>query len=189
MLPKARSIAPKRTQKSIIREKKRHTLKTQVIIERNTQQIIDVQESKSSEHDFKVYKETIGKGTADSRYLWSEMCRALRQVKPTWAVIENVCGLLAIDDGMVFDKIIIDLENIGYGRTVFYRKSFLPTPLKNDGSGTTTDIGLRSLRGNYGLHSPLNPLFVAEMMGFPTDWTVLPFQAGGNTQSKPTETQ
>jgi hypothetical protein len=28
--------------------------------------------------------------------------------------------------------------------------------------------------------SQLNPLFVAEMMGFPTDWTVLPFQNGEN---------
>jgi hypothetical protein len=34
------------------------TLKTQVIIERNSLQIIDVQEAKGSEHDFKVYKDT-----------------------------------------------------------------------------------------------------------------------------------
>jgi hypothetical protein len=26
--------------------------------------------------------------------------------------------------------------------------------------------------------SQLNPLFVAEMMGFPPDWTILPFQSG-----------
>jgi hypothetical protein len=66
MLPKARSIAPKRTQKSIIREKKRHTLKTQVIIERSSLQIIDIQEAKGSEHDFNVYKETVGKGISNS---------------------------------------------------------------------------------------------------------------------------
>jgi hypothetical protein len=29
-----------------------------------------------------------------------------------------------------------------------------------------------------GTDSQLNPLFVAEMMGFPTDWTILPFQNG-----------
>ncbi|MDR1140827.1 MAG: transposase, partial [Planctomycetaceae bacterium] len=46
--------------------KKRHTLKTQVIIERGSLQIIDVQEAKGSEHDFKIYKETIGKGISNS---------------------------------------------------------------------------------------------------------------------------
>jgi hypothetical protein len=33
---------------------------------RNTLKIIDVQEAKGSEHDFKVYKETIGKGISNS---------------------------------------------------------------------------------------------------------------------------
>ncbi|MDR1478320.1 MAG: transposase [Planctomycetaceae bacterium] len=73
MLPKARSIVPKRTQKRIIREKKRHTLKTQVIIERNSQQIIDVQEAKGGEHDFKIYKETIGKGISNSMPLDADL--------------------------------------------------------------------------------------------------------------------
>lgn len=33
-----------------------------------------------------------------------------------------------------------------------------------------------------GKTSQLNPLFVAEMMGFPPDWTVSPFQSGGRNQ-------
>jgi hypothetical protein len=37
--------------------------------------------------------------------------------------------------------------------------------------------------------SHLNPLFVEEMMGFPKNWTALPFQNGGKNLSKPTETQ
>ena len=37
--------------------------------------------------------------------------------------------------------------------------------------------------------SQLNPQFVAEMMGFPPNWTELPFQSGETNQSKPTETQ
>jgi hypothetical protein len=37
--------------------------------------------------------------------------------------------------------------------------------------------------------SQLNPRFVAEMMGFPTDWTELPFLNGETNQSKHTETQ
>jgi len=33
-----------------------------------------------------------------------------------------------------------------------------------------------------GKNSQLNPRFVAEMMGFPPDWTTLPFQNGGSNQ-------
>ncbi len=40
-----------------------------------------------------------------------------------------------------------------------------------------------------GSNSQLNPQFVAEMMGFPTDWTLLPFLNGETSQSKHTETQ
>jgi hypothetical protein len=39
-----------------------------------------------------------------------------------------------------------------------------------------------------GTNSQLNPRFVAEMMGFPANWTELPFQSGETNQSKPTET-
>jgi hypothetical protein len=34
----------------------------------------------------------------------------------------------------------------------------------------------------------LNPRFVMEMMGFPPDWTALPFQNGETNQSRPQET-
>jgi hypothetical protein len=47
-------------------EKKRHTLKTQVIIERNTKKILDVQEAKGSVHDFTVYKDSIGSSVSKS---------------------------------------------------------------------------------------------------------------------------
>ncbi|UOY07744.1 hypothetical protein L0P88_04135 [Muricauda sp. SCSIO 64092] len=39
-----------------------------------------------------------------------------------------------------------------------------------------------------GKTSQLNPLFVAEMMGFPVNWTVLPFQNGEVNPSKGSET-
>jgi hypothetical protein len=42
--------------------------------------------------------------------------------------------------------------------------------------------------GRFGKTSQLNPRFVAEMMGFPVNWTELPFQSGEPSQSKPTET-
>jgi hypothetical protein len=41
-------------------------VKSRVIIERNTLEIIDVKEAKGSEHDFKVYKESIGSLVSNS---------------------------------------------------------------------------------------------------------------------------
>jgi len=38
-----------------------------------------------------------------------------------------------------------------------------------------------------GKSSQLNPQFVMEMMGFPTDWTLLPFLNGEQNQLKPEE--
>ena len=39
----------------------------------------------------------------------------------------------------------------------------------------------------FGTRSHLSPHFVLEMMGFPTDWTLLPFLNGEQNQSKPEE--
>jgi hypothetical protein len=47
---------PKKNQKEYYSGKKQHTLKTQVIIERSSRQIIDIQEAKGCEPDFKVLK-------------------------------------------------------------------------------------------------------------------------------------
>ena len=75
----------------------------------------------------------------------------------------------------------------------------LPTPATRDYKGANSMEHLRGENGNSmnhahqlpnyiklqtGMTSQLNPLFVAEMMGFPTDWTVLPFQNGEMNQSK-----
>ena len=53
-------------------------------------------------------------GTDDDRYLWPEMLRVLREVQPRWFVGENVCGLLAGQSGMVFERVCADLEDAGY---------------------------------------------------------------------------
>jgi hypothetical protein len=45
------------------------------------------------------------------------------------------------------------------------------------------------IHGHNGMNSQLNPRFVAEMMGFPPNWTELPFQSGEQKVSKDTETQ
>lgn len=54
------------------------------------------------------------KGTADNRYLWPEMLRAIREVRPRWVVGENVLGIVSWDGGMVFEQVHADLETEGY---------------------------------------------------------------------------
>lgn len=68
------------------------------------------------------------------------------------------------------------------------RKEMMPTPAAQDGKNSTFPASLRSRDTVIGsimeeaedasTTSQLNPLFVAEMMGFPPDWTILPFQNG-----------
>ena len=54
------------------------------------------------------------KGTADDRFLWSEMFRAIHDVQPSWVVAENVYGLLTQQSGLVFERVCADLETAGY---------------------------------------------------------------------------
>jgi len=56
--------------------------------------------------------------------------------------------------------------------------------------GINLQLGLPQLINNQiGTPSHLSPQFVLEMMGFPTDWTELPFLNGETNQSKQEETQ
>lgn len=59
---------------------------------------------------------TAGKraGTADNRYLWGEMLRVVREIKPRWVIAENVRGLTNIADGSTFETVCNDLEISGY---------------------------------------------------------------------------
>jgi DNA (cytosine-5)-methyltransferase 1 len=54
------------------------------------------------------------KSTADDRYLWDEMLRVIREVKPSWIVAENVEGIVNINEGMVLRQVLNDLENEGF---------------------------------------------------------------------------
>lgn len=84
------------------------------------------------------------------------------------------------------------------------RGELLPTPAARDFKGQNSlDRTKKSEAGNFGDQLPnylqhrigktfqLSPRFVAEMMGFPVNWTELPFQTGeevllvGSAQSKP----
>jgi len=54
------------------------------------------------------------KGTSDDRYLWPEMFRIIKELKPRWVIGENVRGITNIQDGMVFETVCTDLEGEGY---------------------------------------------------------------------------
>ena len=54
------------------------------------------------------------KGTSDDRYLWPEMFRIIKELKPRWVIGENVKGITNIQDGMVFETVCTDLEGEGY---------------------------------------------------------------------------
>jgi DNA (cytosine-5)-methyltransferase 1 len=53
-------------------------------------------------------------GKDDSRHLWPEMLRAIREIRPRWIVGENVRGLTNWNGGVVFDEVQSDLEAEGY---------------------------------------------------------------------------
>ena len=75
----------------------------------------------------------------------------------------------------------------------------LPTPTARDWKGAPTlehfaRKGKKPHQGSLpdffaraGRSFQLNPLFVAEMMGFPVNWTVSPFLPGGSSPSRDTE--
>lgn len=54
-------------------------------------------------------------GKEDTRYLWPECLRVVRETKPRWVVIENVPGILNI----AADTICSDLEREGYSVGIF----------------------------------------------------------------------
>lgn len=59
---------------------------------------------------------TAGKrrGESDNRYLWPEMLRVICEIRPRWIVAENVRGILSIDTGRTFGRILTDLAQNGY---------------------------------------------------------------------------
>ncbi|OQB66335.1 MAG: hypothetical protein BWX93_01986 [Bacteroidetes bacterium ADurb.Bin139] len=88
-----------------------------------------------------------------------------------------------------------------WGLSNYAKNRMLPTPTATDWKGGCTRTGKNailqdsSLRyyvhkrgGVVGKSSQLNPLFVEEMMGYPTGWLVLPFLSGERKASKPMET-
>ena len=54
------------------------------------------------------------KGTNDNRYLWPEMFRLIKEVKPEFIIGENVQGIVNLQDGMVLRQVLNDLEGEGF---------------------------------------------------------------------------
>ena len=91
-----------------------------------------------------------------------------------------------------------DREKNPNGLTDFH--GLLPTPTARDWKGAPTlenfkrkgknphQGSLPDFFARTGRSFQLNPLFVAEMMGFPVNWTVLPFLPGGSSPSRDMET-
>jgi hypothetical protein len=112
-------------------------------------------------------------------------------------------GLLPTPTGMVGDAYADNSPNSHLRHTpnlaTLASKGMLPTPATRDYKGANSMEHLRGENGtvmnhmgqlpNYikfhtGQTSQLNPRFVAEMMGFPPNWTELPFQNGEQNQLK-----
>lgn len=109
--------------------------------------------------------------TATEIHYWQRVERWKRQGRTSMHETEdgekNPNGLT---DFLDFHGLLPTLEHIG-------RKG------KNPRQG-----GLPDFFAQTGRSFQLNPLFVAEMMGFPTSWTVLPFLPGGSSPSRDTGT-
>ena len=54
-------------------------------------------------------------GQDDDRYLWPEMLRVIRELRPTWVLGENVPGII----NLALDTVLSDLENEGYSAQPF----------------------------------------------------------------------
>jgi DNA (cytosine-5)-methyltransferase 1 len=55
------------------------------------------------------------RGAEDDRFLWPEMLRIISEVRPTWAICENVPGIV----NMELDQVLVDLEGAGYETQTF----------------------------------------------------------------------
>ena len=96
-----------------------------------------------------------------------------------------------------YTRIYNPASQMGRSLTTLAVNGMLPTPTARDFKGARTKEALeksgRSNKNNLPDHfartgktSLLNPRFVTEMMGFPTDWTELPSRNGEKNRSKPT---
>lgn len=61
------------------------------------------------------------KGTDDNRYLWPQMLRAIREIRPTWIVGENVAGIVSMVQP--YKSVKVENEQVIFGE--YYRERVL----------------------------------------------------------------
>lgn len=54
-------------------------------------------------------------GKEDDRYLWPEMLRVIREIRPSWVIGENVPGIV----NLALDTVLSELEDVGYTGQAF----------------------------------------------------------------------
>lgn len=53
-------------------------------------------------------------GTADSRWMWPDTLRIIRELRPRFAILENPRALLSLENGNAFREILQTFASIGY---------------------------------------------------------------------------
>ena len=53
-------------------------------------------------------------GSKDSRFLWPEMRRVIQEIEPSVVIAENVPGILRREDGLAFEQICVEMEDLNY---------------------------------------------------------------------------
>lgn len=54
------------------------------------------------------------RGKEDDRWLWPQTFRVIELLRPRWVILENVRGLITLEQGMVFKELLSELENLHY---------------------------------------------------------------------------
>jgi DNA (cytosine-5)-methyltransferase 1 len=54
------------------------------------------------------------RGVDDDRWLWPEVARCIGVVRPRYVVVENVAGLLTVNDGRAMAEVVGDLASLRY---------------------------------------------------------------------------
>ena len=78
------------------------------------------------------------RGTEDDRYLWPEMLRVIKELRPAWVIGENVAGIV----NMALDQVLSDLESAGYAcRTFVIPACAVDAPHRRDRCAIVANTG------------------------------------------------